>query len=412
MGKKEHASDEVSLSLLLWLRTDSEGRDLAADIRGVICEFPRVNSPPHSGEKINLTNQFLQVERLRTVLTEEVEIHGKENFPTLRITLHKLISHVRRKLLDRQLALKHVKLNGGAASYVLSMDEFVYSDLDLIFPIDLSQEGDFDKVRCAVFDALIELMPASTNKQMMCVDTLKDIYIRKMVKVSDGDRWSLFSLHNNYGRCIELKFVDKMRRQFEFSVDSFQITLDSVLDAAEQNQLEEKKLPKSLVVPAESMFGNFHAAQQHLQKRLIDTRNPEEIRGGGLLKYCHLLCKGYTATQNCREMEKYMCSRFFIDFSDINMQEIKLRQYLDNHFGTEDEQKFQYLQILNRVIKESTVCLMGHERRSTQAMIERLRQQISYSCFYQGQDGGYYEHTPRQVLLYLPQNSNHWIRVV
>lgn len=37
-----------------------------------------------------------QVERLRIVLNEEVEIHGRENFPTLRITLHKLIVLVRR----------------------------------------------------------------------------------------------------------------------------------------------------------------------------------------------------------------------------------------------------------------------------------------------------------------------------
>lgn len=76
---------------------------------------------------------------------------------------------------------------------------------------------------------------------------------------------------------------------------------------------------------------------RHLNKRLIDTRHPEEIRGGGLLKYCHLLTRGYRATPNCRDMEKYMCSRFFIDFPDTHMQEIKLRAYLDNHFGNEDQ---------------------------------------------------------------------------
>ena len=32
-----------------------------------------------------------------------------------------------------------------------------------------------------------------------------------------------------------------------------------------------------------------------------------------------------------------MCSRFFIDFPDINVQENKLRSYLDNHFGNEDQ---------------------------------------------------------------------------
>ena len=32
-----------------------------------------------------------------------------------------------------------------------------------------------------------------------------------------------------------------------------------------------------------------------------------------------------------------MCSRFFIDFPDINVQEMKLLNYLQNHFGNEDE---------------------------------------------------------------------------
>lgn len=84
----------------------------------------------------------------------------------------------------------------------------------------------------------------------------------------------------------------------------------------------------------------FFKALSHLNKRLIDTRNPEEIRGGGLLKYCYLLTRGYRATYDCRELEKYMCSRFFIDFPEINAQEAKLCAYLDNHFGAEFEVNF------------------------------------------------------------------------
>ncbi|KAI6179791.1 Protein FAM46C [Aphelenchoides besseyi] len=379
-----------------------------------VCGTPAVASPrpSSSGSAFTELNQR-QIERLRTVMNEDVEIHGKEeNFPTLRISLHKLIVHVKRKIENAGLNLKHVKMNGGAASYVLAADEFAFSDLDLIFPIDLNdQNGDFEKVRDAVFDALLELMPSTTNKGMICAEVLRDIYIRKMIKVCDGDRWSLFSLHNDYGRCIELKFVDKMRRQFEFSVDSFQITLDSLLNVDNLDDvLTSDERPK---IVAESMYGDFGKALRHLNRRYIDTRSPEEIRGGGLLKYCHLLTRGYTATQNCRDLEKYMCSRFFIDFPDVNTQEIKLCGYLDNHFSNEDETKFEYLQILNRVIKESTICLMGHERRQTQFMIERLRQMISYNLYYYHQSNveGYVDHTPRQVLLYLPANSNQWVRV-
>ena len=42
------------------------------------------------------------------------------------------------------------------------------------------------------------------------------------------------SLCNVNGQNIELKFVDRMKRQFQFSVDSFQIQLDPLLDHYEQ----------------------------------------------------------------------------------------------------------------------------------------------------------------------------------
>lgn len=58
---------------------------------------------------------------------------------------------------------------------------------------------------------------------------------------------------------------------------------------------------------------------------------------------------------------------------------------------------------------------MGHERRLTLSMVDRLRQQISYNIYYNHQSEmegyGNGEHTPRQVLLYLPTNSNQWVRV-
>ncbi|KAL3102524.1 hypothetical protein niasHS_000165 [Heterodera schachtii] len=195
-----------------------------------------------------------------------------ENFPTLEIPLHTLIVNVRRKLREAGLPVRHVKVNGGAASFVFaSSDSFPYSDIDLIFSLDLLTDQDSERVRESVFSALLEMKPSTTIKQLIITATLRDVYIRKMVKVTDGhDQWSLFSLRDYYGRCIELKFVERMRRQFEFSVDSFQITLDPLID---------RPTNARPVVRAESMYGDFLQALYHLNKRLIDTRNPEEIRG-------------------------------------------------------------------------------------------------------------------------------------
>jgi hypothetical protein len=70
------------------------------------------------------------------------------------------------------------------------------------------------QIRSIILQSLLDLMPESTN-QMMNFEVLKDIYIRKMIKVQDQDRWSLFCLNNHFGKCIEFKFVDSMRRPFE-----------------------------------------------------------------------------------------------------------------------------------------------------------------------------------------------------
>lgn len=130
------------------------------------------------------------------------------------------------------------------------------------------------------------------------------------------------------------------------------------------------------------VYGDFQEALYHLQKKLISTRQPEEIRGGGLLKYCNLLVRNYIPVdqQKIKTLERYMCSRFFIDFPDIDQQKIKLESYLRNHFWGEVEEhlQYQYLMHLYDVVEQSTVCLMGHERRQTLMLIESLAMQVLY----------------------------------
>ncbi|XP_030024842.1 terminal nucleotidyltransferase 5C isoform X2 [Manduca sexta] len=326
---------------------------------------------------------YEQVRRLNDVMDEVVAIHGRGNFPTLQVRLRELVAGVRARLEAAPSAggagvlVRDVRLNGGAASHVLADRPQPYSDIDLIFTADLPTARHCDRVKAAVLGHLATLMPAATPRRRATPAGLKEAYVSKMVRVnSDGDRWSLISLGNSRGhKSVELKFVDTMRRQFEFSVDSFQIALDSLLAFHECAQLPigENFYP---TVVGESVYGDFHEALLHLSEKLIATRQPEEIRGGGLLKYCALLAKGYRPARpdKIKTLERYMCSRFFIDFPELGQQRAKLEAYLRNHFvGREEEAlKHRYLTLLHGVVRESTVCLMGHERRQTLALIEAL----------------------------------------
>lgn len=331
---------------------------------------------------------FEQVNKLNDVMNESVSIHGRGNFPTLEVRLKDFVTLVREKLeLNVQeggagMCVKDIRLNGGAASHVLAYEAQCYNDLDLIFAVEFSSNRHFDRVKSAVLNTISDLLPDNVMRKRISTGSLKEAYVGKMVKVNnDGDRWSLISLGNSPGhKNVELKFVDTMRRQFEFSVDSFQIVLDSLLlfyDCAEL-PISENFYP---TVVGESVYGDFHEALYHLTSKLISTRRPEEIRGGGLLKYCNLLVRNYIPVDHkqIKKLERYMCSRFFIDFPDILQQRIKLEAYLRNHFwGVEEEPlQYHYLVHLHEVVENSTVCLMGHERRQTLSLIEHLAIQVS-----------------------------------
>ncbi|XP_076819008.1 uncharacterized protein LOC143464865 [Clavelina lepadiformis] len=255
----------------------------------------------------------------------------------------------------------------------------------------------WQEVKDAAMQTLLEFFPEHASRSKMNSVVLGSAYVEKMVKVAnDSDKWSLISFNNNEGRNLEFKFVQSMKRQFEFSVDSFQIVLDTYLEfckAARQNeempvvQMTEKFHP---TVIAESVYGDFAAALRHLRERRICTHRPEEIRGGGLLRYCNLLVREFkpgdvtkdtdssdfgdrssrkstsdfssSDPDEIERLEQHMCSRFFIDFNDIERQQKKLISYLNNHFAGEEDLKFQYLLVLRRVVDTRTVCLMQHER--------------------------------------------------
>ena len=338
---------------------------------------------------------FAQVRKLSSILSENIPIYGKGNFPTINVSLFDIVKTVCSKLVDLELDVKEVRLNGSCASSVLASEfnhsyiDSGYNDVDLIFNVDLATVECYDKVKTAVLTALLDLHPCLAKKEWMPLSTLQEAYVFKMVKVNQRDKWSLFSLGNNSAKIIELKFVCTMKRKYQFSVDSFHIILDPLLifDEGTLSSEMNKKGPNIPIhedfyptVVGESLFGDFKEALSHLQMKLIETKNPEEIRGGGLLKYCNLLSRSYRPAypEKIQSLERYMCSRFFIDFSDINEIQLKLENYLKTRFrgpdgDMENERlKYEYLMILYQVIEESTICLPGCERTSVLGLIEDM----------------------------------------
>ncbi|KAF6775803.1 hypothetical protein AHF37_04557 [Paragonimus kellicotti] len=215
--------------------------------------------------------------------------------------------------------------------------------------------------------------------------SLRESYIYKQFRKfssQEADCWSLLSLGapSANSKVIEFKFVDRMQRQFEFTIDSFQILLDSILSFIQINPSCKMTRNFYPTVVAESVACSFSVALHHLKHKLILTKEPEMIRGGGLLKYCRLLVNGYQAPQGIDvcSLERYMSSRFFIDFQDLESQKFKIQAFLTNHFmENETEKKISFLKTVYQVVSGSTICLMSFERFQTLTLIIQMVQQLA-----------------------------------
>jgi len=331
---------------------------------------------------------YSQAEKVTAIMSTVVEIQPRANFPSLRVTPARLLTDVKKRLLKKEIKVKSIHMAGSAASYCICKDSSVYpqicyNDLDVVIGVQVTDDSDFHVIKQAVMETLMGFLPQTTR--YVTQQLMEKVYIGKMVLVSNQEnRWSLISLGNSKSSSrpattIDLKFEDKIKRKYEFSVDSFQILLDSCLDDAE-------KSPSSKTAgffTAVSAYGSYDKAWHHLNHRLIQTRAPEEIRGGGLLKYCSLLVRGFRPAypRAIYRLQPYMCSRFFIDFPTEKDQYTKINSYVNARFieqqGCDGQLRaVEFLDNLKYIIKYRAKCLMKRDKRSTIRVISSIQSQV------------------------------------
>lgn len=335
---------------------------------------------------------YSQVSKLNSVLSTQMEIHSHNNFPSLMLTPASLVKVVKRNLIKRGISSRDIRMNGSAASYCICDDsdkhpKIHYNDIDLIFGVTIGEESDFHVIKDAVMMSLLDFLPEVVCKDNITCQLMEETYVRKMVLISNQNtRWSLVSLgdSSSTSTTIELKFVDRIRRKYEFTVDSFQILIDSYFDFNKCAEVSPVSMSHMFFpsVQAISVYHDYKEALDHLNNRLIHTEAPEEIRGGGLLKYCSLLVNGFRPadTDAMSRLEPYMCSRFFIDFPTEEVQYQKIEKYVASRFvqsGEGARKGVEFLDILYAVVSSRAKCLVGSERRKTMGVIMYIRNMLS-----------------------------------
>ena len=356
--------------------------------------FPHSNRADIMEETHSL--DYDQVEKLYRVLTEPIDIYPADNFPTLSIAPASFVKVVRTRLVQKGIQIRDIRMNGSAASYCLCKDSddqppVRYNDIDLIFGVSIERENDFHVIKEEVLTSLLEFFPEEVTKKNIGSQLLEETYMKKMVLVSDtNNRWSLFSLgcQPTDHISIELKFVNEIKRKFEFTVDSFQIILNSYFDFGQCAEESPVSITPTFFpsVQAISVYSDYSEALEHLNNRLIHTVAPEEIRGGGLLKYCSLLVNGYRPAykDKMRSLEPYMCSRFFIDFPSAEMQHSKIMKCAQTRFLQRGDVLgcVHFLDVLYSTVASQARCLMESQKYETISVISRIRHMIVFPYYY------------------------------
>ena len=269
--------------------------------------------------------------------------------------------------------------------------QFHHNDIDLVIGVEVRDASDFHTIRHAVLETLMDFLPHTINKtNSTTLQLMENDYMGHTIHVSNQEnRWCVVLL----GSCksisgdsctIELKFVDKMKRKYEFSIDSFQILLDPYLEYIKAIPSLTSKVFYPLFV-VESVYSSYNIALYHLNNRLIHTKAPEEIRGGGLLKYCSLLVDGFKLAANPKaiySLEMYMCSRFFIDFPTEEVQYDSIATYVTFRFLQEQEstngmlKAAEFLDTLKFKVRRRTKCLMKRDKYNAVRVISYVRNQL------------------------------------
>jgi len=317
-----------------------------------------------------------QVDRLETVLNSLVLINGVQDvesppLPTLACRPIDFLDVLLRNMAMSDIQVSDVRLYGGAASYVISDSSSSFNDIDIMIHVDFdakTQHLYLNGIKSVVLMSLREVIKdVLTNwcttqipaASILDDKTLTKAYIAKMYRHigsehnlgnDENNIWSLFSFNNFEGRNIEIKFIHTLKRQYTFSIDSWQIDLSNFLRKLNNRCVAQRNGLRTICY---CLFPDLKVAYEDVKRRLVRVVKPETVRGGCFLRYVDLLYKGYKLPSNrgIIEQELVMLERFLLDFPDQTKQSEALDGYLQSHMGScTPGYKLLYVRLLESIM--------------------------------------------------------------
>lgn len=258
-----------------------------------------------------------QLQRLFALLSGDFVLATKDGRVAAHTTLFQLIVKLRQKAVEHGITpfLNGVRLVGSAASRMLTEDAAEYGDADIMFYCR-DKAPSFDALFAAECEAIAELVSSAPRGSAPTAPAdVKEGFLYECVRVFGACPWSVIAVgtkdgtHTAHPLTADIKFAFSTQRTYDFSVSSFEISLDALLNkgACYQNQRH---------VMVECNYGNFDEALGHCVRGVIATRSPQTLQRG-LFRYCHACAKGLSAPPSCRAaLEQTFLSTFVEEFCD------------------------------------------------------------------------------------------------
>jgi len=222
-----------------------------------------------------------------------------------------------------------IRLIGSTAAALILEQEsdrdspYDLNDLDFVFK--LQNPENFSVILQTQEEAICELFREKQNIFITPYECYSMFFNASFCMENDSEQWSLITLGSDI--TVDLKTVYNCSRPYAFSIDSFEIELDDLLDLS-LKQLQ----PTSPQLSAQvySNYPNFEEALFHLKHRIIHAENIGFIYHG-LFRYCLELARG----NHCDNLlyEVVLITRFWQEFGNMDITRIVniLSNFLSKH---------------------------------------------------------------------------------
>ena len=266
-------------------------------------------------------------EKLNNLLNDTYFVQSKDNKITLQITMKDFLKRLKDKMPYRHIYSTRdgFRLVGSAASLIVDDKSFSKKDInDLDFSIYFQEGPKFIEILQLEEEVLAEIVREQTGQELSPKDVF-DRFLLGCIKIETNsapkEAWNLITFGKPDGPTIDIKFIFQTRRCYVFSTDSFEIILDPLFS---------KKMGHN--ISAESLYGNYSEAINHLKKGKLCADRPQEVRRG-IFRYCYELSKGRTplSEDEQHKLDSAFAGSFYEDRDmRVNFKDI-LHKFLLKH---------------------------------------------------------------------------------